>query len=147
VKAFVLDANVAAKWFLPSAEEPFAKQAHDLLSAYDQGQVSFSAPDIFWPELGNVLWKATRRGRITEDHAETAVLQARSLSIRLFASVQLLSDALSIALRYQRAVYDSLYLAAAMRAGKELITADEKLANALGSRFPIRWIGSWAPFI
>lgn len=147
MRAFILDASVAAKWFLPSGEEPFAKEANGLLSAHGEGRVSFSAPDIIWPELGNVLWKAARRGRITEDQAERAVLQAQSLSIRLLASRPLLSDALKIALRHERPVYDSLYLAAALGTGKELITADEKLSNALGSRFPIRWIGSWGMFI
>jgi predicted nucleic acid-binding protein len=28
-------------------------------------------------------------------------------------------------------------------AGIDLLTADERLVNALGSRFPIRWLGAF----
>jgi predicted nucleic acid-binding protein len=147
VKALVLDASVAAKWFLPIADEPYADEAKDLLYAYEKGRISFSAPDIFWPELGNVLAKAARKGRISQSHAEVAVFQAQSLTIQLLSSVHLLSATLKIALGYQRSVYDTLYVAAAMAIGKEFITADEKLANAIGTRFPVRWIGTWASLI
>ena len=147
MKALVLDASIAAKWFLPVADEPYANEAKDLLHAYDEGKVGFAAPDVFWPELGNVFAKAARRGRISHAHAEVAILQAQNLTIRLLPSVHLLSSALKIALVHQRALYDSLYVATAMMIGKDFITADEKLANAIGTRFPIRWIGSWAPLI
>ena len=147
MKSFVLDASVAAKWFLPSVAEPHANEAKELLSAYDRGQVGFSAPDVFWPELGNVLWKAVQRTRISVAHAEVAVSQAQSLTIRSLPSVQLLPVALKIAVAHKRAIYDSLYLAAALTIREDFVTADEKLVNALGARYPIRWIGSWATLI
>ncbi len=43
----------------------------------------------------------------------------------------LLPDALDIALRYDRSVYDSLYVAFALRTGSMMVTADQRLANAL----------------
>jgi predicted nucleic acid-binding protein len=48
-----------------------------------------------------------------------------------------------IALDFDRTVYDSAYIALAVATGSELITADERLVNALGSRFPVRWLGSF----
>jgi len=36
---------------------------------------------------------------------------------------------------------DLTIVALAEEAGCEMITADERLVNALGSRFPVRWLG------
>jgi predicted nucleic acid-binding protein len=55
----------------------------------------------------------------------------------------LLIQALRIAVTFERSFYDSLYVALAMSTKTELITADERLVNALGSRFPVRWLGAF----
>ncbi len=52
------------------------------------------------------------------------------------------NSALSIALQYGRSLYDCLYVALAVRSNAELVNADEKLANALASRFPVKWLGA-----
>jgi predicted nucleic acid-binding protein len=31
-----------------------------------------------------------------------------------------------------------------VQSGAELITADERLANALAARFPVKWLGSFS---
>ena len=49
-----------------------------------------------------------------------------------------------MALSFQRTVYDAIYVALAITSGRPLLTADEKLANALAAHFPIRWLGSAA---
>ena len=59
----VLDASVAAKWFRPPADETLLEEALDLLGRYTKGEVRFIVPDLFWPEFGNILWKAMRQGR------------------------------------------------------------------------------------
>jgi predicted nucleic acid-binding protein len=38
-------------------------------------------------------------------------------------------------------VYDSLYVALAVQAKTELITADERLANSLAAHLPVKWLG------
>ena len=60
---FVIDASVAAKWFLPPAGEPLADEALRLLAGYADGRFRFVVPDLFWAECGNILWKAVRQGR------------------------------------------------------------------------------------
>jgi hypothetical protein len=51
----VLDANVAAKWFLPPAHETLAEEAFGLLEQYVRGRTRLLVPDLVWPELGNIL--------------------------------------------------------------------------------------------
>jgi predicted nucleic acid-binding protein len=70
----VLDASVAAKWFLPRAHETLTEEALRLLEGYSKGDTRFLVPDLFWPEFGNILWKAVRLGRISRQSAEAAVV-------------------------------------------------------------------------
>jgi predicted nucleic acid-binding protein len=142
VKSFVVDASVAAKWFLPAAGEPLASEAEELLDHYTQGRVRFLVPDLFWAELGNVLWKAATRGRITAQQAERSIARARQLGLLALPSVDLLVQALTVAFASGRSVYDSIYVAAAIAGRVDLLTADERLVSATGARFPVRWLGA-----
>ena len=63
----VLDASVAAKWFLPASGETLTEEALRLLEGYVKGDTRFLVPDLFWPEFGNILWKAVRLGRISRE--------------------------------------------------------------------------------
>jgi predicted nucleic acid-binding protein len=54
----------------------------------------------------------------------------------------LLKDAFALAAAHERTVYDCVYVALALQYGCEFLTADERLVNALGSRFPVRWLGA-----
>ena len=56
----------------------------------------------------------------------------------------LLGEALNIAIHNQRSFYDSLYVALAVQVHADLITADERLFNALAARFPVKWLGSFS---
>jgi predicted nucleic acid-binding protein len=139
----ILDVSVAAKWALPRSGEDLVEEALHLLERQSEGEVEFLVPDSFWAELGNVFWKAVRRGRWSEDEALNALDEMFRRAIQTVPSTDVLADALGIAIKYQRTVYDSLYVALAQQAGSNMITADERLVNALGSRFPVRWLGSF----
>jgi len=142
VSTFVLDASVAAKWAMPLAEEPLTAESLRLFKRYRDGEVDFVVPDIFWAELGNVLWKGARRGRWSRDDAESA---AKDFALRDFVTVSslaLLPEAFVIAFNYDRSIYDCFYAALAVQAKADLITADERLANALAARFPVKWLGA-----
>lgn len=141
MKTFVVDASVGAKWASPEIVEPLADRADRFLRAYVEGTVQVVVPDLFWIEIGNFLWKAAKRGEIT------AVLARRGLEAMLdrgFPTVPsraVLPEALKIAVDFGGTVYDSTYVALAVATGNELLTADERMVNALGSRFPVRWLG------
>ena len=137
-----MDASVAVKWMMPSTREPLREEAVHLAKMRSAGQLDFIVPDFFWIELGNVLWKAVRSSRVSAQEFEAAQQLLQTSDIRSFPSRQLLPSALLIALEFNRTVYDSLYVALAKDASVQLITADEKLVNAVGSRLPVVWLGS-----
>ncbi len=142
MKVYVIDASVAAKWSLPPAEERFAEEALELLRRYKTGEVQFIVPDLFWAELANVLWNAARRGRITRAAAEIALFSAQEEQFSTVSSQTLLGEAFTIAATFDRPVYDSLYVALAIISKTTFITADEKLANAVSARLPVKLLGS-----
>ena len=140
--AYVLDASVAAKWFLPPARETLAAEALQLLDGYAGGSLRFIVPDLFWPEFGDILWKAVRGGRISRESAEEAIEALGRRKIPTISSASLLNDAFTIAAAFNRTVYDGMYVALAVASNAPLVTADERLANALAARFPVRWLGA-----
>ena len=140
---WVVDASVAIKWCLPSHDEEFVPQAVQLLSSYSRGLSQFIVPDLFWPELANSLWKAVWKQRIDRPWAEKAYAKVADLEIPTAASFNFVREAMGLALANHRTVYDSLYVALAVQSQSELITADERLANALAARFPVKWLGAF----
>jgi predicted nucleic acid-binding protein len=143
VNRLVLDASVAAKWFLPSRGETLTHEASELLERYATGDMGFLVPDLFWAELGNIFWKAVRHQRWSRANAETALRAARDRNFPTLAAFPLLDDAVSIALTFDRSVYDGLYVAAAIASKTHLVTADERLANALAAHLPVKWLGTF----
>lgn len=139
----VVDASVAVKWCLPSVREELVAEAEELLASSRRDEIRFLVPDLFWVELANALWKAVRRGEVSADNAASAISFVRDLDIATLASVDLVPQALDLAVTYGRTVYDSLYVALAMQSKTELITADERLANAMAARFPVKWLGAF----
>jgi len=143
VTSFVLDASVAAKWMLPAKAELLRPEAYRLLDAYGAGDINLVVPDIFWAECGNIVWKAVRQQRFARDEAEIAILSMMNRSIPTVSSATLLPKAVSIAFDFGRSVYDCLYVALAVRSRIQLITADERLANALAAHLPVKWLGAF----
>ena len=140
--ALVVDASVAAKWYLPEKDETLVTPARRLLGDYLRNDVQFTVPDIFWPEFGNIMWKAARVKRITPERAFSGLVLLKDLKLPTYPSSDLLAEALQIALVHGRTFYDSLYVALAVRTKTNLITADERLANALAAHLPVKWLGA-----
>ena len=137
---WVLDAGIAAKWYL--GEEPLAAHAIEVLRRFQRGDAELLVPDLFWPEFGNVLWKAVRQSRLAPADAKRAITSLTGGILPTVPSMPLLADAFSLAHATGRTVYDATYLALAIQTGRAVLTADERLVNALGTRYPVRWLGS-----
>jgi hypothetical protein len=58
----VVDASVVIKWFI---DEVHAEAARRLQAEH----YDLLAPDVLWPESGNILWKKVRRGELTTAEA------------------------------------------------------------------------------
>ena len=125
-ETLVVDASVAIKWFLP---EPDAEPAVALLRAGHR----LIAPDLLWIEVASVLWKVARRGSLTAEEAERMISDAAAFPVEIIDSGMLLTEALRIATATDRTVYDSLYVALAVRQDAVMVTADERLVNALAN--------------
>jgi predicted nucleic acid-binding protein len=138
----VLDASVAIKWAMPSAREAFTDQSLRLLQRYVDGDIDFIVPDVFWAQIGNVLWKGTRQRKWRQDEAESVAADMQARDFTTVPSLILMPEALRIAFAHDRAVYDCLYVALAVQSKADLITADERLANAMAARFPVKWLGA-----
>ena len=126
MKPLVVDASVAAKWFLP---EPDAATALRLLD----GRHRLAAPDLIRSEFGNLVWKLYARSLLDAQEASDLVEHFLFLPLEVHDSTYLLAPALQIAITTKRTVYDSLYLALAIELGGTVVTADERWAHALAN--------------
>lgn len=140
--SYVLDASVAAKWFLNGPEETLVEEASAILSGWVADRVQLIVPDIFWAEMASIFLKAVRLGRIPKAAGRQALTALAEQKLRTFPTVPLLESAYAIAESFGRSVYDSLYVALAVANNYVLLTADERLANAVAAHFPVRWLGS-----
>jgi predicted nucleic acid-binding protein len=127
---------------IPPAMEPLSAESIQLLKRYADGEINFIVPDVFWAEVGNVLWKGVRHRRWQQTVAETAASDMWDRDFFTVPSLALLPEALKIAFAHDRSVYDCLYVALAIQFKTEMITADERLANALAARLPVKWLGA-----
>jgi predicted nucleic acid-binding protein len=139
----VLDASVAMKWTLSAASEPLIDEAVGLLNRYRTNEVDFLVPDVFWAEIANALWKGVRQQRWDRDRAAATAADMRDRDFQTVSSQILMTTAMEIALAYDRNIYDCLYAALAVESQASLITADERLANALAAHLPVKWLGAW----
>lgn len=125
-KTLIIDASTAVKWFLPERD---ADRARSLLDSKHR----LIAPDLLWIEVASVVWKVARRGAISDDEAQQIIADAAAFPVETVESFPLLPEALRIATEADRTVYDSLYVALAAREGAAMVTADERLVNALAN--------------
>jgi len=120
----VVDASVVIKWFI---DEVHAEAARRLQAEH----YDLLAPDLLWPESGNILWKKVRRGELTTAEARLIWGGLERQPITFFPSSLVSEPTLEIAFDTDRTVYDSYYLALAMLVDCQLVTADQRLFNAL----------------
>jgi predicted nucleic acid-binding protein len=142
VSFVVVDASVGVKWFLPETGESLVSQAVALLDAFDEEEVRFVVPDLFYVETASAIWKAVRVGRVPRSFGDNALMLLTQRKFPTVPSLKLLDKAFQIAADHGRTVYDCLYVALAVQTNSQLITADERLANSLAARFPVKWLGA-----
>jgi predicted nucleic acid-binding protein len=78
----------------------------------------------------------------TRLEAETLTEDFAACGFATVPSLQLLSEAVAIAFAHDRSLFECLYAAFA-QASANWITADERLADALAARFPVKRLGAF----
>ena len=121
----VVDASVALKWFVP---ENYSDLALRLLDARFRRHI----PVLLQTEVGQTIWKKVYQRKEMEAADGRSILRGLMVTeLEVHAVTPLLEPAFDIALATGRTVYDSIYLALATALGCKLVTADQKLYNAL----------------
>ena len=121
----VVDASVAIKWFVPEVHSAEAIR-------WRNGPDEFHVPAVFFElEFANILWKKIRRTEITRLEADEIFVELAVLPLIRHPESPLILPAFELADRYQRSVYDALYVALADQLNGRMLTADQRLINAL----------------
>ncbi len=128
----VLDASIAAKWYL-NDEELFS-EGQILYDRQVDGVLRVVAPLHILYEVPNAIMVASSREppRLTRDQALTAISEFLALRIPTVHDQALVWTATILADQTGCAFYDGLYLALAGRLSLPLITADMKLYRLVG---------------
>jgi predicted nucleic acid-binding protein len=127
-QGFVLDASVAAKWFVRQGEAD-RELALSIRDRHTSGLCRLIVPEFALLEVGNAIRYSARAG---ESDGAAALDLLRDLSIEIHAlSWDLLRKANAISWAYKIAMYDAAYVALAEGVGFPLLTADEGLLKKL----------------
>lgn len=142
MKDVVIDSSVAIKWIVPQA---YSQKAGEVLADYEAGGLRLLAPDLLNAEVGNILWKYHRFQGLAKSDLHEALEVFKGLNWTITSSTLLLDDAVNLAIDYGRTVYDSLFISLALREDCQLITADERLVNAVSQKLPqVVLLSSWS---
>lgn len=139
----VIDASVLIKFYVP---EILSDRAERLLAKVGNKDIDLLAPDLIYPEAGNILWKKQRLKELTHSEAEEITDAILSLPLMIEASKSLLPLAVDIAIACGITVYDASYLSLAKVYETTLITADRKLVDVLAKtdlKDSVIWLGSY----
>jgi predicted nucleic acid-binding protein len=120
VSVFVVDASLVVKWFIP---EVHAVAAGRWLAAPHE----YVAPDLLFPEAGNVIWKKVRRGELSVAQGRQLVSHIARVAVDTVDTRSLFEDAVAVAMAANVTVYDAMYVTLAVRLDTQLITGDDRL--------------------
>lgn len=125
----VIDASVAAKWFLA---EPGSDAAIELRRRHLEGEIRLVAPDLLPYELANAL---RYHPGIGAERWADRIEDLFAMDIAFDpTSEQSMHSAIEVAYRQGLSVNDAAYVALAQRLDTVLYSADESLLRAAGAR-------------
>ncbi|HYB76772.1 MAG TPA: type II toxin-antitoxin system VapC family toxin [Candidatus Bathyarchaeia archaeon] len=130
MSVFVLDASIVIKWFVPEVHSDAARR----LLRYRHDYI---APDLMFAETANAIWKKVDRGELSPQDGARLVADVDKVAVETVPCRALAEDAYALAVATRQTVYDAMYLALAVRLDTRMITADERLAGALGAVRPL----------
>lgn len=121
---FVLDASIVITWAMRDEAQP---QADLALACLQAG--SAIVPGIWWYEIRNTLIVNERRGRVDAADSVQFLRDLNAFKIDIqFPQDE--TELIDLARKHKLSIYDSAYLALAMREGLPLATLDKNLESA-----------------
>ena len=84
-------------------------------------------PDSFYIEFTNVLWQWVKTREVALDHATQLLHDAEALVTEVVSASQLTEQALQLAVTWDVAVYDTLFVTLAIAKNSKLISYDGEL--------------------
>jgi predicted nucleic acid-binding protein len=133
----VVDANVAAKWYLPEADSAAAV-------ALQEGQDQLVAPELIRLEVAASItrrvWAEKKEERLAPDLALSRCAKWFRLldqgNLSLIPEAELMQEATNLSVKIKHTMHDCLYLAAARMHRAPLITADEPFQKRAAVHYP-----------
>lgn len=127
----VVDANVAAKWYLPEIGSEAALELMD-------GANLLFAPDLIRLEVLAAITRRVRNGEATAEVSMTRcdnwLRHLRAGAVKVLPEQDILDDAVRLSMEIRHTLQDCLYLAVARKLDATLITADKPFQER-ASRF------------
>ncbi|ABM81175.1 type II toxin-antitoxin system VapC family toxin [Hyperthermus butylicus] len=131
---FVVDSSVYASILV---RDEYYERARSFIMKH--GKYELVTVATAYVEVANTLWKHTYLlRRIPEDsyrELRKAIVPLITASVtRIYEPTELLDEALDAAAEYQITVYDSLFVALALKTGAKLAGFDQKLRETLEAK-------------
>jgi predicted nucleic acid-binding protein len=104
----VVDSGVVAKWVLPEVD---SSQAQRLITDVALKGGRLVVLDLALIEVANAIWKQYHSQLATVEEVRLFLDQLLRAPVQVEPAARLLGPALDIAVRYDRAVYDALFVA------------------------------------
>ena len=129
----IVDSCVVVKCVL--AEEDSDQAEHLFRSVRGSGD-RLIVLDMALAEAANAVWKQHHRGLITLSDASRFFGDLLAAPLEIRSAHRLLEAAFEIAMKYDRSIYDALFVALANERQLPGITADKPLWQAVHADFP-----------
>lgn len=130
---FVVDSSVVVKWLLPEADSSDAVRFAADVGA-SRGRMVIL--DLAQVETANAIWKQFHRHLISLPSAQQTTALIWKWPVVVERATSILSVGQDLALKYDRSVYDALFVALTQHLQLPGITADEPLWQAVKADFP-----------
>ncbi len=137
----VVDSCVIAKLVLPESD---SEQAVRFVSAVVGRRERLHVLDLALVETMNAIWARRHRSLISLPDARRFVTEVLAIPVQTQPANRLLTAATEIAFRYDRSLYDALFVALVQEMRLPGVTSDEPLWRSVHTDFSgIRLLRDW----
>ncbi|MBE0480830.1 MAG: type II toxin-antitoxin system VapC family toxin [Dehalococcoidia bacterium] len=141
-QSLVLDASVGVKWF-SSKDEASLVQALAIRDAHIEGHALIVVPDLFFYEVANAI---AQKQAIPPEAVQSAVASMFALGITAVSiDPDLLDASVTLSRQIRITVYDSIYIAVAMKHDCPLVTANPHHQKQGGLNCKVVPVEEWRP--